>query len=143
MNNNFTDDRYYIKNKDDNYIIYVNGYGTEILIPKEFDANDYENIGYQIVDKKEYIDDLIRWISESDNEINKESMKIDLKNLMKDEKHDYILVSFNTNEILFGDENDYNSFNNIIEKIITSEKVAKANKNNKSYKYFIEAEKNK
>lgn len=68
-------------------------------------------------------------------------MKNDLKELFKDEWHEYILVSLNDNEIIYWDEDDYKNFNSIIEELITSDEVKKYNKNNKNYQYFIEAEK--
>jgi len=138
MNNDFTTDRYKIRKKGDNFIIYVNWYGTEILIPKDF---NWELIWYDIEKKDDFIDNIIRWIDETDSSSNKELMKNDLKELFKDEWHEYILVSLNDNEIIYWDEDDYKNFNSIIEELITSDEVKKYNKNNKNYQYFIEAEK--
>lgn len=69
-------------------------------------ANDdlYE---YRIIDRADFLDDLIRWISEA-KDSDKFLMKNDLKMLM-DVKDKYILSSINTNDYLYIDCKEFNN----------------------------------
>jgi len=126
--------KYNIKYIKDNYHIYVNINWDiiDIIIPNNF---DFETIWYEIMDKSSYEDNLIRWISESRNESDKSLMEQDLDTLIRNKSDNYILVSTETNNLLFKDDEE---FNKIIEKIITSNKVAQINKNNKNYQQIID-----
>ena len=62
---------------------------------------------YSIINRKDYIDELIGWIGEA-NSSNKAMMKNDLEMLM-DISDDYILSSNSTNSFLFNDCVDFDS----------------------------------
>jgi len=59
---------------------------------------------YYIVDRKEFVDELIRWISEATND--KELMKQDLKMLI-DKTDDYMLSSNSTNDYIFEGDSSF------------------------------------
>lgn len=78
-----------------------------------------ELIGYQIRDRKDFIDNLIDWISEATKD--REIMKDDLKYLMGLED-EFILSSIHTNEyICYSDSEE--EFNNIIQEMLELNKT--------------------
>ena len=67
---------------------------------------DEELFEYIIIDRKDFIEDLIGWISEA-NSTNKQMMKDDLEMLMN-VKDDYIFSSISTNEYITKDDSNFN-----------------------------------
>lgn len=98
-------EKYTITQKDYNY--FING----IEIPNEI--FDKEKVDYTIIDREDFIDTLINWISEASGN-DKELMKDDLKMLIRiDDK--YILSSISTNDYLYGNSEE---FNEVCEEIL-------------------------
>lgn len=78
-----------------------------------------ELIGYQIRDRKDFIDNLIDWISEATKD--RELMKSDLKYLM-DLEDEFILSSIYTNEYICCSDSE-EEFNNIIQEMLELNKT--------------------
>jgi hypothetical protein len=80
---------------------FING----ILIPNEI-FNE-EKIDFKIVDREDFIDYLINWISEAKSS-DKQLMKSDLKDLIKIDD-EFILSSIETNHYLYGNTQEFNN----------------------------------
>lgn len=79
---------------------------------------DEEKSDWKIVDRKDFIDHLIDWISESRNESDKQLMKEDLKMLMSWDR-EFIFSNINTNEYIQQDSYVPKSeFDEICEEIL-------------------------
>lgn len=91
--------KYNITEQGDNF--FING----IEIPNEI--FEKEKTDFIIIDRENFIDDLINWISECKNK-DRELMKSDLKDLIKiDDK--FILSSITTNHYLHSNSEDFNN----------------------------------
>ena len=89
---------YQITVKAENFLI--NG----VLIPN--DIFEQEKTDFKIVDREDFLDELIHWISEAKGS-DKDLMKTDLKELMNiDDK--FILSSIDTNYYLYGNSQEFN-----------------------------------
>lgn len=78
--------------------------GTENIVVNE-KIFDEELFNYKIIDREDFIDDLINWISECKTS-DRQLMKEDLKYLMK-VKDDYIFSSILTNEYIISDDSNF------------------------------------
>ncbi len=78
---------------------YING------IKIDDDIFSDEKVEYRIEDREDFIDTLIRWISEATTD--KELMKTDLKMLIQLEDR-FILSSMSTNDYLYGNSEEFN-----------------------------------
>ncbi len=92
-------ENYNITEQGDNF--FING----IEIPDEI--FEQEKIDFKIVNRENFIDDLINWISEAKNS-DKQLMKSDLKMLMKIDD-EFILSSIDTNYYLYGNSEEFNN----------------------------------
>jgi len=101
------------------YIVVDENFSTKVLVDndEEFPDAKYQ---YQIVNREQYIDDLIGWISEcgrdSRGESNKKLMKQDLEYLMKLED-EFIFSSLETNDFV-AKSDDLETFDNICKDFI-------------------------
>ena len=81
--------------------------------------NDEELFEYRIIHRKDFIDELIRWIAEASRDSKRANdermMKDDLEMLM-DLTDDYIFSSISTNEYISSDDSN---FNETCEELIT------------------------
>lgn len=77
---------------------------------QEYDLSNLSNelcekVGFCLVSKEDYEDDLIRFISETQKESDKDSMKWDLRRLLKSDD-EFIFLSLNDNEFKLQSEAD-------------------------------------
>ena len=88
-----------------NTVIKINENHDYTINSEPITTDIMEEVGYTIVDREEFIDDLISWIAESDhNSKDRVLMKSDLEYLMSLDDR-YIFSSLSTNEyISFSDE---------------------------------------
>ena len=84
------------KFKEEKYVLTDNSINGVSIKEK---INDEELFEYRIIDRKNFIDELIGWISEAKS-TDKEVMKQDLEMLLKVED-DYIFSSINTNDYIY------------------------------------------
>lgn len=93
------DMNYNITEQGDNF--FING----IEIPNEI--FEQEKTDFKIVDRENFIDDLINWISECKNS-DRDLMKSDLKDLIKIDD-EFILSSIDTNYYLHSNSEEFNN----------------------------------
>ena len=89
------------ENSTNNTNFLING----IEVPNEI--FEEEKVDFKIINREEFLDDLIDWISECKNS-DKELMKNDLFELAKIDD-EFILSSIETNHYLYGDTEEFNN----------------------------------
>jgi hypothetical protein len=98
-----------LESEDDKYLLKENS--IHILGSHSVNINEKifsdELFEYRIIERKDFIDELIRWISETKSESDKYLMKEDLEMLMN-VTDDYIFSSISTNEYITKDDGNFN-----------------------------------
>ena len=89
------------ENSTNNTNFLING----IEVPNEI--FEEEKVGFKIINREEFLNDLINWISECKNS-DKELMKNDLFELAKIDD-EFILSSIETNHYLYADTEEFNN----------------------------------